>query len=122
MTPIFATFTFVQQLNTGLNILGAVGIAAGVFVYFRFRVSAATIKLYQDNQQALDQRISILEQQLADATLKITSLQNQLDVVKDLPLGDIATAMNKMIDVQNTILNTQNTILNHLQANGLIDK
>lgn len=114
MTHMVADLTFIQGFNTLLNVFGLLGIIAGVVVYFRFRVSAATIKLYQDNQQALDERIDILEGKLNEATLKITALQNQLDVVKDLPLNDIATKLNNMVEAQNVILATQNSILAHL--------
>lgn len=106
--------TFIQILNTGLNILGAVGIAAGIWVYFRFRISNETIKLYQDNQAAQDKRIGILEGQLAEANLKITAMQTQIDIVKDLPLRDIANTLAELMKTQNTILSTQTSILNHL--------
>lgn len=101
--------SLLQELNTGLNIFGGVGIIAGVYVYFRFRISGETIKLYQANQIAFEARVTELEKQLGEANTKINAMQLQLDVVKDLPLRDIQANIAKLLE-------TQNTILTHLQS------
>lgn len=104
-----------QELNTVLNVFAVIGIAAGSVVYSRSRISSETIKMYKENQEAQDSRITVLEGQRSDDKTEIISLREELKVIKTLPLSDIAETLSKMMEAQNSILATQNTILQHLQ-------
>lgn len=109
-----ASISFIQELNTVLNILGLVGIIAGIYVYFRFRVTSETIKLYQANQAAFEARITELERQHTENQVQIARLTSELNIVKALPLNEISVNLGKMVETQNTILTTQSAILSHL--------
>lgn len=105
-----------SYLNLILNVGSVVALVAGGVIYYRSSLSANTLKLYKENQEALNSRLNTLTADLAAALLEQAAMKEELRVIKTLPLDTIMTTLNAMLKSQNTILDTQNKILRYLET------
>lgn len=97
----------------------AISAFAVALVYFlKGNISARTFTLMDQNRQALEERIVLLEASHASNMSRITELEAEVTTIKTIPLKEMAadynvisTHLEGLLTTQNHILSTQNAIL-----------
>jgi len=98
---------FVPAVQTILTVLGIAGVVGIFFVAFRSRLPQETIKLQDENIHALQEAHKTNSAQIKTLEDKVTKLEAENNLLKDLPLQQIADTQEKVLD----LLKTQNRIL-----------
>lgn len=104
-----------QSLMTIFNVLGYCAFIIGGIFYARSRVPNQTIDNYEKLSVAQEKRIKALEDQSKldredhiESMRAIADLQGQIKVYKELPLQEMAIAMDKISHTQEGILDSLN--------------
>lgn len=105
------------QLNILLNGASVIFLLAGGVIYYKSALSANTLKLYKENQEAQSVRLDSLTDQLKQSRADQALMKEEIRVIKTLPLDSILATLNAVMETQNAILSTQNKILHQLEAN-----
>lgn len=79
-----------------LTIVAIVGVFASIYVFLRTRIAKETLNLMETNKKAQDDRIRILEESDQHKANQISTLSGQVDVLKTLPLKQIAESMGSL--------------------------
>jgi hypothetical protein len=117
----------VYQVNNIIDILAILAfigsIVASFIVYTRSKVTKDTIKILQQSVDAYSVRVKQLEDQGAvdhqnhmDNIKAIADLQGQIKVYKELPLQEMAVAMQKISLVNEGIAKSNQLILDKLNT------
>ena len=101
---------FVPIGQTILTILGIAGVVGIFFVAFKSRLPQETIKLQDENIHALQEAHKTNSAQIKILESKVTKLEAENNILKDLPLQQIADTQEKVLG----LLTTQNRILENM--------
>lgn len=103
------------DLSNIFSVAGYVAGVAGALFYARSKVPGQTIANYEKLTVAQEKRIKALEDQSKidhqnhlDSIRAIADLQGQIKVYKEMPLQEMATAMQKISDTNQLILTALN--------------
>ncbi len=109
-------------VDTTYAIEGGV-VVAGVLAFviawlMKGKVATETQTLMEKNKAALESRIAILEQDRSHDRTRITELEKEVSIIKDIPLQKLADNydlisqhLSSILEAQNKILATQNVLL-----------
>jgi hypothetical protein len=113
------------DINSVITISGYVAGVAGALLYARSQVPGQTISNYKDLAESQERRIKALEEQRGvdhrnhiENIKAIADLQGQIKVYKELPLQDMASAMQKISTVNEGIAASNKLILETLQGSA----
>lgn len=110
-----------------ISIIGyIVGVGGGILALFS-RIPKQTISNQKDLIETYEKRLKALEDQSAEdrrnhleQVRAIADLQGQIKVYKELPLQEMATAMQRISQVNETIAKSNEQILKTLNASAII--
>jgi len=110
-----------------IAIIGYISLIVGSILALFSRLPKQTIENYEQLSVAQEKRIAALEDQSKidhknhlENIKAIADLQGQIKVYKELPLQEMATAMQKISEVNETIARSNEQILKTLNASAVI--
>ena len=110
-----------------IAIIGYISLAIGSALALVSRLPKQTIENQKDLIETYEKRLKALEDQSAEdrknhleQVKAIADLQGQIKVYKELPLQEMATAMQKISEVNETIARSNEKILKTLNASAVI--
>lgn len=110
-----------------IAIIGYISLAIGSALALVSRLPKQTIENQKDLIETYEKRLKALEDQSAEdrknhleQVKAIADLQGQIKVYKELPLQEMATAMQKISEVNETIARSNEQILKTLNASAVI--
>ena len=110
-----------------VSIIGYVALAVGSILALFSRLPKQTITNYEQLTVAQEKRIAALEEQSKvdhknhlENIKAIADLQGQIKVYKELPLQEMATAMQRISEVNETIARSNEQILKTLNKSAVI--
>ena len=98
----FASITDTIQ-STAYVVSVVVIIISGIVVYKSNKNSKSSAE-YQKLNDAYEKRIKFLEEAHTDNNAKIHHLEGQVDVLKDIPLRELAESHKAILETQNQII------------------
>lgn len=111
------------DIGTIVSVSGYVSFIIGGILYARSKVPSQTIQNYKELAESQEKRISALEAQAAidhqnhiDNIKAIADLQGQIKVYKELPLQEMAAAMQDISAVNQGIAKSNQLILDKLNS------
>lgn len=111
------------DIGTIVSVSGYVSFIIGGILYARSKVPSQTISNYKDLTESQEKRISALEAQAAidhqnhiDNIKAVADLQGQIKVYKELPLQEMAAAMQDISTVNQGIAKSNQMILDKLNS------
>lgn len=111
------------DIGTIVSVSGYVSFIIGGILYARSKVPSQTIQNYKELAESQEKRISALEAQAAidhqnhiDHIKAIADLQGQIKVYKELPLQEMAAAMQDISAVNQGIAKSNQLILDKLNS------
>ena len=115
------------DLNLAFSVIGYSGFIIGGILYARSKVPNQTITNYKLLSESQDKRIKGLEDQSKidqknhmDNIKAIADLQGQIKVYKELPLQEMAAAMQKMSTVNEGIAKSNELILAAIRSSNAV--
>lgn len=93
--------------QTLLTFFGFAGVVAVIFVSFRSKLPTETIRVQGENIAALQERSKENHVLIQELKTKVTQLEAENRLLRDIPLNDIKTTQEKilhLLEVQNEIL------------------
>lgn len=110
-----------------IAIIGYISLAIGSALALVSRLPKQTIENQKDLIETYEKRLKALEDQSAEdrknhleQVKAIADLQGQIKVYKELPLQEMAKAMQKISEVNETIARSNEQILKTLNASAVI--
>jgi len=110
-----------------IAIIGYISLIVGSILALFSRLPKQTTENYEQLSVAQEKRIAALEDQSKidhknhlENIKAIADLQGQIKVYKELPLQEMATAMQKISEVNETIARSNEQILKTLNASAVI--
>lgn len=114
------------DLNLAINIAGFIAFISGGFLYAKSKVPIQTIQNYKLLSESQDKRIKALEDQSTvdhqnhlESIKAIADLQGQIKVYKELPLQEMAQAMQRISVVNEGIAASNKQILRRLESSAV---
>lgn len=98
------------------GVVGVAGFLAFVLAYFKSGLAKQTIAIHEQNRQALEDRVKILEESDNAKTKKISELEGEVKTLKDIPLGKLANNYETMAKTLSTVSDTQKKMLDVMTA------
>lgn len=113
------------DLTFAINVVGFAAFVVGGIFYARSKVPNQTIANYKALAESQEKRILALEEQgktdqrnHLDSIKAIADLQGQIKVYKELPLQEMATAMQRISTVNEGIAKSNQLILDTLNRSA----
>lgn len=113
------------DLSTAINVVGFAAFIVGGLLYARSKVPTQTIVNYKLLTESQEKRIKALEDQSKadqknhlDNVKALADLQGQIKVYKELPLQEMASAMQKISAVNEVIAESNKKILERLDSSA----
>lgn len=113
------------DLSTAINVVGFAAFILGGILYARSKVPTQTIQNYKLLTESQEKRIKALEDQSKadqknhiDNVKALADLQGQIKVYKELPLQEMAAAMQKISAVNEVIAESNKKILERLDSSA----
>jgi hypothetical protein len=75
-------------------------VLGGAFVVWRSTTSKTTFAIIRESNDALKERLGLVEEDLAATKAKLATTQAELKIIKDLPLAELAKSMKEISNSQ----------------------